>query len=100
MEKRGRLKDQFVARENNWGNPDQSNLKYPETGRHRDLTEVKVKCGGDIEVAVDVMHVVEAPQKRKFVIGEMPVKERKIQQQKSNHALSRCRKFEPVEQTE
>ena len=90
VKKRVRLKDELVDRESHGRDADETDLKNAKTRRHRDFAEVKAKRRGDVQIAIDVMHVVKAPQKSEFMIGEVPVVEREIQQQKADHGLRGC----------
>ena len=54
-------------------------MKETENGRERDLAEMEPEGGGNIQVRVDVVDIVKAPEKWQSVVSQVPVIERKIQ---------------------
>lgn len=99
LKQRVRLKDQFVDREGQRRNTDQGDLNNPKTGRHRDLPKMKAECRGNIEIGIDVMHVVKTPQKRDFMIGAVPVVEHEIHEHKTDYKLNWRGKIHQIDQT-
>ena len=53
----------------------------PRHRRQGDLAEMEAQRGGGVEVPVAVMHLVEAPQERPFVVGAVPPVDPEIEQQ-------------------
>src|SRR5439155_17743768 len=78
VKKRVRLKNQFVDRVGERRDADQNDLHNSEASGKRDLDEVKSKCRRNIELGVDVVGIMEAPQERYFVVGHVPVVEGEI----------------------
>src|SRR5438067_1128877 len=56
------------------------------------------RCG-NIQIRINVMHVVKAPKKRDSMISEMPVVKRQIHQQKAHHKFEPHRKCDDMDQT-
>src|SRR2546429_10002220 len=81
MEKRAELKGELIDDVRRERGPDQKDLGGAESGREADLDEVKAKRSGDIQIGVDVVRVMEAPQERDAVIGHMPAIEAQIKEQ-------------------
>ena len=54
---------------------------------------MEAKSGGDVEIRIDVMNIVETPEHRNFVVQHMPVVKTQIQQEKAKNELHpvRCR---------
>src|SRR6266508_6423571 len=55
--------------------------------RKRVLAEVKAKRGRAVEIAVDVVHEMEAPEKCEPVVREMPEPERVVEQEDCQHEM-------------
>src|SRR6266850_7970809 len=73
MEKRVRLKNQLVNGEGPAGESNDAHLHDAKNGRHRHFAKVKPETGGGVEIRIDVVDVVKAPEKRDPVIDDMPV---------------------------
>jgi hypothetical protein len=64
-----RLEDEIVNPAVPKGGSDQADLRRPEGRGEGELAEVEAEGGGDVEVGVDVVDVVEAPQQGNPVVG-------------------------------
>ena len=61
---------------------------------------MEAQAGGNVEVGVNVMNVVESPEPREFVVCDVPVVKAQIEQQKAGDKLRPPRKRHEVDQTE
>ena len=61
---------------------------------------MEAEAGGNVEVGVNVMNVVESPEPREFVVCDVPVVKAQIEQQKAGDKLRPPRKRHEVDQTE
>ena len=66
------LKNQFVNGKCWHRDPDEQHLDDTKSRGHCDFAEMKTKSGRDIEVGIDVVHIMKAPEKPNAVICEMP----------------------------
>lgn len=94
------LKDQVVSRESPGRNPNQAHLHNAERSRGRNLAEVKPECSRDIEVRVDVMHVMKSPEKRHAMVRDMPVIKPQVHEEKAQRKLRPDRQYDEMDQTE
>ena len=94
------LKDQFVSRKRRRGDADQRDLHDAEDRRHRHFAKVKTEAGRDVEVGIDVVDVVKAPEKRDAVVEHMPPVEAQVHEQKRDHELRRRGQRDDVKQAE
>src|SRR6267378_5256095 len=94
-----RLKRELIGRECPGRNANETHLDNGEAARERDLAEMKSERGGNVEIGIDMMNVVETPEKRQSMIGEMPVVKCKIHQQKTDRELRPCRERDKVNKT-
>src|SRR5712692_8716376 len=83
MEERIRLEDQFVNGICPAGEPDEAHLHDAKSDGHRHFAKVKPEAGGNIEVGVDMVDVVKAPEERETVIDDMPVVKGKVHEEKA-----------------
>jgi len=72
--------DKLINQERGKRRADQADLNDPKYRRKGDFPEVKAKAGGDVEIGVDVMDIVKAPQERNAVIRHVPVIEAQVEQ--------------------
>ena len=89
LEKRVSLKYEFVAYECSKGHTDHRDLKNTKYRRKEHLAEVKPETGRNIEVRIKVMDIMEAPQHRDLMVGDVPIVEAQIEQEKTNNKTSR-----------
>src|SRR5437879_2986444 len=82
-----RLKDEFVNGERHKSNPAQTDLDHSEQGGEQHFTEVKPKTRGNVQVRINVVHIVKPPQEGNVVVQQVPVVKARIEQQKTNHYL-------------
>ena len=85
------LKNELVNGKRPCRRADETHLKETETGRERDLTEMEAEGGGNVQVRVNVVDIVKAPEKWHSMISQVPVVEREIHQQKAKHEDNRRR---------
>jgi hypothetical protein len=69
----------------------ESYLQDAENDREHDLTEMEAEGGGNIQVRVDMMDIVKAPEKWHPVVSQVPIVEREVHQQKTQHEGNRGR---------
>ena len=94
-----RLKDQLVDREGPGRNADKTYLDHPKDAREPDLAKMKSESRRNVQLWVGVVNVVKAPEKRCAVIGEVPVVEGQIHEQKTGRQLKPSWKGEKVDKT-
>ena len=87
LEQRVEVKSGLVRDEHPGRAADQHGLQRPKGRGETDFDEVKAHRRADVEIGVDVVRIVEAPEKRPGVIRPMPVVERKVEQRKAEHCL-------------
>ena len=80
LKKRIELKDRLVDNEHPGSTTDERHLQCPKCGGQTDLDKVETHCSADVEIIVDIMSVVESPEKGPGVICSMPVVKREIHQ--------------------
>src|SRR6516165_437392 len=61
----------------------QGHLQRPEPGSHRELAKMKSDTGRRIEIEIDVMNGVEAPEERRAMVDPVPEIERVVEQQEA-----------------
>ena len=83
LSERIKLKDRLVDHEHPGSATDERHLHRPKSGGQTDLDKVKTHRRADVEIMVDVMSIVESPEKGPGVIRSMPVVKREIHQQES-----------------
>src|SRR5712691_2777920 len=66
------LQDQLIYGKCRHRNPDEQHLHDTKSRGHPHLAKMKPKSGGNIEVRIDVMHIMEAPEKSDAVICDVP----------------------------
>src|ERR1043166_9754079 len=91
MKERVRLEDQFVNSKGPTGETDQAHLDDAKCSRHCHFAEMKSEAGGNIEIGIDVMHVVKTPEKWDAMIGDVPIIEGEVHQEKAERELERRR---------
>ena len=79
-------------RQGQWRRADHNHLRNAPRRGQRQLTEVEAHGGRRIEVQIDVVHGVEAPQRRNAVGEDVPHIERVV------HEQHRGRHFQPYRQ--
>src|SRR5262249_11290372 len=94
------LKDQFVGRERRKRDADEAHLDDAEHRRKEHFAKVKAEAGGNVEIRINVMNVVESPQPRDLVVREMPVVKVQIEEQESGNQLRPRGERHEVDQTE
>src|SRR2546421_12889521 len=87
MKQRVHLKRSLVHCKREERHTNDADLHDAKQGGKQHLTKVKAKAGGDVEIGIDVMNVVETPEHRNFVVQHMPVVKTQIQQQKAKNEL-------------
>src|ERR1700730_282921 len=97
MEKRVCLEDQFVNGKGPAGESDDTHLHHAKNGRHRHFAKVKPETGGGIEIRIDVVDVVKAPEKRDTMIDDMPVVKSEVHQKEAERELNRCRQWHQMD---
>ena len=70
---------------------EQQHLERAETGCHRQLAEMKPHTGRRIEIEIDVMHRVEAPEEWRVMIQPVPEVQRVVEEQESKGDPQRAR---------
>ena len=73
-------------------------MQHPEARGEGDFPEMKAEGGGHIQVGVNVVHVMEAPEQRDLVIGHVPVIKAQVEQQEAQSEFQRRRQREKMEQ--
>src|SRR5918995_366222 len=53
----------------------------------RGVTGMEAEGGGDVQIRIDVMDVVEAPEPGHVMVGQVPIVKRQVQQQKPQGKL-------------
>ena len=84
VEKRVGLEDELVGQVGGDGRADQQHLRRPERGREEDLAEVEAEGRAHVEVGIDMVHVVEAPERGPSVVQPVPVVEAEVEEQESS----------------
>src|SRR4051794_3947951 len=79
---------------------DEHHLRRPYRDRQRQLAEVKAERGRSVEIAVDVMHEVEAPEKRDAVVRPMPPPEGVIEKHDGDNRLDPRRPPHQLQKTD
>ena len=79
VEHGGQIEAELIEQIGKYGDAQETYLKTSEDGGIKSLAEVEAEGGGDIQVRVHVVHVVETPDKGIDVVGPVPVIERKVQ---------------------
>ena len=87
LEQRVELKDRLVCDEHPRSAADERHLQRAESGRETDLDEVEAHRRAHVEIVVDVMSIVEPPEKRPRVIRPMPVVKREVHHQEGDDRL-------------
>ena len=85
------LKGGFVDNKHPQLASDHDHLQRTKRRGKRNLEKVKPDRSADVEVRIDVVNVMEAPQERPGMIRAVPVIERKIEKQERRDALKRYR---------
>ncbi len=73
LEEGAGLEDQLVGEELLQAHADEQHLNDPEDRGKRHLHEMEAEAGGNIEVGVEVVDVVEAPEEWDLVVEPVPV---------------------------
>src|SRR5438034_10473049 len=68
-----------------------THLSGAKERRQPHLTEVKSECGRNIQIAIDVMDEMKAPERRRDVVEAMPPPQRVIEQQDRSDEADRLR---------
>ena len=100
MEKCVCLKNQFVSRKGRKRYADDADLNDAEQCRKQHFPKVKAEPGRNIQVWVNVMNIVKSLKPGDSVIGDVPIIEAQIEQQKSGNELRPIGKGYYMEQAE
>jgi hypothetical protein len=95
-----RLKGQLVNGKGPWRNADKTYLDYAKETRKGYLAKMKSKGRRDVQFWVSMVNVMKAPKKRRAVVGEMPVVEGQVHEDKAGNELKPCWKGKKVNKTE
>src|SRR5919198_1671369 len=75
-------------------------LERAKTGRKRKLAEMKTNSRGAVEIEIEMMHSVEAPQERHAMVQAVPDVERVVKQQEPEDEAERARQRKPTQESE
>src|SRR5882724_8769902 len=100
MEERVALKNQFVNGKCRHRDPDEQHLGNTKSRGHPHLAKMKTKSGRDIEVRINVMHIMKAPEKTNAVICDVPPIKCQVHQKESCDELQRRWQREQMNQAE
>ena len=81
------LEDDGVGGEGLRFNAEKRYLHGTEGGGVKNLYEVEAEGGGGVEVGVEVVGIVETPEKRKAVVEPVPIIEGQVEQDKAQDGL-------------
>ena len=94
-----RLKGQLVNCKGPRRDADKRYLNHAKGARECDLAKMKSKSRRDVQFWVSMVNVVKAPEERCAVVGEMPVVEGQVHEQKTSGQLKPRWKSEKVDKT-
>ena len=94
-----RLKRQLVNCKGPRRDPDKTYLDHAKGARECDLAKMKSESRRDVQFWVSMVNVVKAPEKWRAVVGEMPVVEGQIHEQKTSGQLKPRWKGEKMDKT-
>jgi hypothetical protein len=100
MEQGGQLEHELVCNVHPGRRPDQHHLRHAKRRGVADLDRVKTKRGGDVQVRIDMVHVMKSPQQRNAVIRPVPPVKRPVKQQEGDTELDRQRQIRHGQQAE
>ena len=83
-----RLEEQLVKRKCPCRRADENHLQETESDGERDLTKMEAEGRGHIQVWVNMVNTVKAPENRNSMVSEVPIVERKVHQQKAKHEFN------------
>ena len=98
MKKRVGLKHDLVGGECSRGDSDCSNLDDAKGGRHCNLAKVKPKTRRNIQIRVNVVNVVESPEKGNAVVRDVPPVKRQVHPKKADDELGNGWKMKRVDE--
>ena len=96
----GACKNGFISCVDKGGNAQESNLCQTEGHREQNLDEVKAEGGCYIQVRIQMMHVVEAPENREDVVGSVPPVKGEVHKHEGEEKLEGSRKRYQSQQAE
>ena len=99
VKKHLQLKGQLVNCKGPRRNADKTYLDHAKDARKGNLAKMKSDSRRDVQFWVDMMNVMKAPEKRRAVVGEMPVVEGQVHQQKTSGQFKPRWKSEKVDKT-
>jgi hypothetical protein len=88
VEEHLRLKKQLIKRKRPCRRADEDYLQKTKRNGEQDLSKMEAEGCGHVQVWVDVMNIVKAPENRDSMVSEMPVVEREVHQQKAKHEFN------------
>ena len=100
LKQRIQLEDDFIQRKSERRDAGQPDLNDTENCRERHFAEMEAKRRGNVEIRIDVMNVMKAPQEADLVIRHVPVIKRKVHQYESDRHLRRFWKRKPLQDTD
>ena len=87
MKEHLRLKSQLVNGKGPRRNADETYLDHAKETRKSNLAKMKSKGGRDVQFWVSMVNVMKAPEKRRAVVGEVPVVKGQVHQQNTDNEL-------------
>jgi hypothetical protein len=90
MEEGPELKGDLIDNQRREGGADQQNLGCAESSRESNLDKMKTERRADVEIRIDMVHIVISPQEGNPVVRYMPVIEAQIQERGDCRRLREC----------
>ena len=92
MKEHLRLKSQLVNGKGPRRNADETYLDHAKETRECYLAKMKSKGRRDVQFWIGMVNVMKTPKKRRAVVGEMPVVEGQVHEDKADRELKPPRK--------
>lgn len=98
MKKARGFENDFEDEIDEWRDSENRHDQNTEWDRKKDFAEMKAGGGGDVEIEIGVMNIMEAPEERDEVGGVVPPVIGPVHEEKSGHRGDRAGKRQPMEQ--